>query len=249
MQQQVNDITTYKVNLLRTGLVSDYLQKGFEVVSYDDDKKTIKLKSKTNYTVEYDGRVAYLFNAKGKNTYITDGTNWVRKRYNERDFIIKEEYSTGRVVEYTYYPNDLVRMIKDNNGCNEYFEYDSKGQETYYVNKDNNDNEIRWHRKEELDNGNCIHKFDSEFNWSYEFKKEKVVLVGKRNVVRTVKYENEHYIYSKSKYNNFVALYMAGMSLFTMNVKKGFSESEIAVFKQLFYVLNHENYEELKRKR
>jgi hypothetical protein len=245
MQTVSNEIL--KIQLLSDNLMQKYLKQGYKFLCFDEKSKTVSIKNDRNYTIEYNGKTVKMYNPHYKNTLITDGTNWQKKKYDEENRLIKEEFSTGRIIEYSYYPNGLLRLKKDNYGTNEYYEYDSKGQETYFVCKDNEDNEVRWTRKEELDGGNCIHIYDSIHNWRYYFKEKNLTISGKKGKVKNIKIGNEPYIYSSSRYNNFVALLVSG-ELYFKNVKKQYTEDEIFIFSNLFQISNYEFHAENLRK-
>ena len=235
------------VELMSTSLIQKYLKQGFSFLDYDKRTKTISIRNDRHFTIEYNGQTAKMYNPQFKITMITDGIHWQRNKYDTNGNIIKEEYSTGRIVEYTYYPNGLLRMKKDNYGTNEYYEYDSKGNETYFVTKDVEDNEIRWTRKEELDEGKCLHIYDSNRNWRYIYKEKDLIFAGKKSKIKEIKKGKEPYIYSKSRYNNFVALLVSG-DLYFKNVKKQYTEEEIFIFSNLFHITNYETHEENLRK-
>lgn len=245
MQTISNEIL--KIELLSTNLIQKYLKQGFEFLRFDDKSKTISLINDRNYIIEYNGKTAKMYNSHYKNTLITDGQNWQKKKYDDKNRLIKEEFSTGRIVEYSYYPNGLLKLKKDNLGTNEYYEYDKNGNETYFVSKDKEDDEVRWTRKEELDDGKCLHIYDSNYNWKYFFKEKNLTISGRRAKVKTIKIDKEPYIYSKSRYNNFIALLMAG-DLYKRNVKNQYSEDEIFIFYNLFQISNYELHAENFRK-
>ena len=225
-----------KINLLNTDFIKKYIKQGYSLLNYNEKEKTIFISNDRNYMIEYNGKVAKMYNPRFKNTLITDGINWTKKKYDDKERLIKEEFSTGHIIEYSYYDNNLLRLKKDNYGLNEYYEYDKNGNETYYVNSNK-----KWIRKEELDKGNCIHIYDSENNFKYKFKKYNLIISGKNSKIKVIKINKEDYLYSKSRYNNFIALLISG-DLYFKNVKKQYSEQEIFIFTNIFQISNYEEH-------
>jgi len=227
----------------RNVLTKDCIEKGFKLLSQTREK-TI-LKNNKNYIIEITDRCCDMFNPNSQITYHSTGDYWERRNYDTLGREIKFTNSNNREIILSYYGNkNLLRMRKDNQGMSEYYEYDEKDNEIYYVNS-----EKYWRRFEYNKYENFNHTYDSNLKWTYEFLDVHLKVIGKgTNIQKVILPSDKKYYFSKSRYHNYLVLLSTG-DLYNKCVKKMYSPFEISIFNRIASVEKKEEYNSERRKR